>query len=318
MSESAGLNRVGTPLDLASAEERAVQAAALSDPFNLRVLSALAAGTPLATLPEMFLSTLREVEHRLEVLTEAGLLAIVGSKGYELTADAWVRFGRLLTGTRAGELETQKPPIAALPPAVATIIDDLSYRFHAAFGPETVARYVVESYLLLSERARVRAHLMSLTARYAADRLEALASVQGLHLHSSPEVLFICVHNTGRSQMAGAFMRHFAGDRVHVRTAGSAPADEAHPRVVSVMEELGISVWGEFPKPLTDEVVRAADYVVTMGCGDACPVFPGRRYLDWVLDDPLTLDQPGLRRVRDEIRERVLGLLAEMGQAERQ
>ena len=113
--------------------------------------------------------------------------------------------------------------------------------------------------------------------------------------------------------MAGAFLRHLAGDRVHVRTAGSAPAEAAHPRVAAAMEEAGIELWGEFPKPLTDEVVRAADYVITMGCGDACPVFPGRRYLEWELADPLELDDAGLRAVRDDIRARVLDLMTELG-----
>nr|WP_279588038.1 heat-shock protein HtpX [Microbacterium sp. Be9] len=152
-----------------------------------------------------------------------------------------------------------------------------------------------------------------MTARYAADRLDALATAQGLILRDTPEVLFVCVQNAGRSQMAGAFLRHLSGGKVHVRTAGSSPAETSHPRVEAALAEVGVELWGEFPKPLTEDVVRAADYVITMGCGDACPVFPGRRYMEWDLADPLELDDQGLRVVRDDIRRRVLGLLVELG-----
>lgn len=318
MTRTASVGRIGAPLDYEAAIERAAQAAVLSDPLNLTLLSAIAAGSTPRMLMARFQMETSEIARRIDTLMEAGLVQRIETAEPVLTANAWVRFGRLLVGAITGEADLPSTPLAALPPAVTTIIDDLGYRFHSIFSPETVARYVVESYLLLTNRARVHAHIMSLTARYAADRLEALASVRGLRLHRSPEVLFVCVHNAGRSQMAGAFMRHFARDRVHVRTAGSEPSSEAHPRVVAAMEELGIPVWGEFPKPLTDEVVRAADYVVTMGCGDACPVFPGRRYLDWDLEDPLMLDDSGLRRIRDEIRDRVASLLHDMGQADRE
>ena len=127
-----------------------------------------------------------------------------------------------------------------------------------------------------------------------------------------PEVLFVCVHNAGRSQMAAALLDHYAEGRVHVRSAGSAPADEINPDVVAAMSELGIDVSKEFPKALTDEVVRAADAVITMGCGDACPVYPGKRYEDWEIDDPAETDLGGVRRIRDDISDRVRGLLAEL------
>ncbi|PYD00194.1 arsenate reductase ArsC [Microbacterium esteraromaticum] len=204
----------------------------------------------------------------------------------------------------------------ALPRAVTTVVEDLAYRFSSTFSRETVAGYVAQSYRLLSQRTRVREHLLTMTARYAADRLDALATAQGLVLRDTPEVLFVCVQNAGRSQMAGAFLRHFAGGSVHVRTAGSTPAESAHPRVAAALAEVGIELWGEFPKPLTDEVVRAADYVITMGCGDSCPIFPGRRYMEWDLADPLELDDDGLRAVRDEIRARVVALLLELGHGE--
>jgi len=127
-----------------------------------------------------------------------------------------------------------------------------------------------------------------------------------------PEVLFLCVHNAGRSQMAAALLYHHAEGRVHVRSAGSTPADEINPAVITVMDELGIDLTKEFPKPLTTEVVEAADVVVTMGCGDACPIFPGKRYLDWELTDPSGRPVDEVRQIREEIDRRVQELLSEL------
>jgi protein-tyrosine-phosphatase len=131
-----------------------------------------------------------------------------------------------------------------------------------------------------------------------------------------PEVLFVCVHNAGRSQMAAALLDHHAKGRVQVRSAGSTPADEVNPAVVAAMQELGLDLSKEFPKPLTSEAVEAADIVVTMGCGDACPVFPGKRYLDWDLPDPAGRSVEEVRPIRDEIDRRVRGLLAELAGGE--
>jgi protein-tyrosine-phosphatase len=128
-----------------------------------------------------------------------------------------------------------------------------------------------------------------------------------------PEVLFVCVHNAGRSQMAAALLQHHARGRVLVRSAGSQPAEQIHPAVVEALEELGLDIREEFPKPLTDETVRAADAVVTMGCGDACPIYPGKRYEDWEVDDPAGQPLPVVRRIRDEIDARVQRLLVELG-----
>jgi protein-tyrosine-phosphatase len=124
-----------------------------------------------------------------------------------------------------------------------------------------------------------------------------------------PEVLFVCVHNAGRSQMAAALLDRYAAGRVIVRSAGSAPANEVNPAVVAVMDEIGIDVSREFPKPLTDDAARAADVIVTMGCGDACPFFPGKRYEDWELDDPAGRPIDEIRPIRDEIDRRVRSLL---------
>ncbi len=127
-----------------------------------------------------------------------------------------------------------------------------------------------------------------------------------------PTVLFVCVHNAGRSQMAAGFLQHLAGDRVDVLSAGSQPADQVNPVAVAAMAEVGIDIVGETPQLLTESAVEEADVVVTMGCGDACPFFPGTRYEDWVLDDPAGQDLPMVRRVRDEIRARVEALVAEL------
>jgi arsenate reductase (thioredoxin) len=130
--------------------------------------------------------------------------------------------------------------------------------------------------------------------------------------HDVPEVLFVCVHNAGRSQMAAALLDHHAGGAVRVRSAGSDPADRVNPAVVEAMAELGLDISREFPKPLTDDGVRAADVVITMGCGDACPIFPGKRYLDWELEDPAGRPLAEVRPIRDEIDRRVRDLLAEL------
>jgi arsenate reductase (thioredoxin) len=127
-----------------------------------------------------------------------------------------------------------------------------------------------------------------------------------------PGVLFVCVHNAGRSQMAAGLLDQLARGRVHVRTAGSEPADEIKPITLEAMAEVGVDLSKEFPKPLTDDAVRAADVVITMGCGDACPIYPGKRYEDWELEDPADKDLVTVRRIRDEIAERVRALLAEL------
>ena len=171
--------------------------------------------------------------------------------------------------------------------------------------PETVAELVCDSHALLARTARVRTHLPAL----AADR------VQGVLVSDLPEVLFVCVHNAGRSQMAAALLDHHARGRVTVRSAGSAPADTINPAVREVMDEIGLDLAKEFPEPLTDDVVRAADVVISMGGGDACPVYPGKRYLDWELTDPAGKTTEEIRPIRDDIDARVRALLAELAPA---
>jgi len=210
-------------------------------------------------------------------------------------------------GARLGQ------PGLLMPEAVLTrTATELARRFSGVFSPETVQRYVFESYTALRRTARVDTHLTSLAARFAADRLTALAQAKGAINKDVPEVLFLCVHNAGRSQMAAVLLDHHAQGRVHARSAGSAPAESLNPVVVEAMAELGLDLGGEFPKPMTDDVVAAADVVVSMGCGDACPVYPGKRYLDWDLPDPAGQPVEVVRSIRDEIDQRVSALLDEL------
>ncbi|WP_300595164.1 arsenate reductase ArsC [Microbacterium sp.] len=203
-------------------------------------------------------------------------------------------------------------PLLSVESTLHRATERLAHQFAGIVNEETVERVVFESYTALSRTAKVDTHLASLAEKFARDRLTALAQSKGLIAKPAPEVLYVCVQNSGRSQMAAALTRQIAGNRVHVRSAGSQPGVSILPSVVAVLEEIGISVDEEFPKPLTDDVVRAADAVITMGCGDACPVYPGKRYLDWELTDPAGLDLDGVREVRDEIRRRVETLVAEL------
>ena len=190
-------------------------------------------------------------------------------------------------------------------------LERLRDEFSGTFSAETVERFMAESLEALGG-ARLKDFVPLFVHRFARERLRALGQVQGTIAKTVPEVLFVCVQNAGRSQMAAAMLDHHAEGRVHVRSAGSAPADEINRDVVAAMSELGIDVSKEFPKPMTDEVVQAADAVITMGCGDACPIYPGKRYEDWEVDDPAEADLEGVRRIRDDIGDRVRALLAEL------
>jgi arsenate reductase (thioredoxin) len=218
----------------------------------------------------------------------------------------WIEGTPLMTDT--GEF--------TIPPAVATLLDTsatrLATRFAATFSPETVRECLDDSYLVLAATARVHTHLYVLAERFAAERLQATITADSETATGKPEVLFVCVHNAGRSQMAAALLDHQGAGRVVVRSAGSAPVDSINPAVVAALAELDLDVSKEFPKPLTDEVVRASDVVITMGCGDACPIYPGKRYLNWELDDPAGKDLEAARRIRDDIDKRVTELLKEL------
>ncbi|HVC86066.1 MAG TPA: arsenate reductase ArsC [Gaiellaceae bacterium] len=188
---------------------------------------------------------------------------------------------------------------------------ELHEEFEGVFSTETIARYIEESTDLLSG-ARISTYIPLLVHRFTRERLRALAQADGQVAKDQPEVLFVCVHNAGRSQMAAGLVKLRSGGRIHVRSAGSAPADQINPAVVAALSEVGVDMAQEFPKPLTDEVVRAADVVITMGCGDACPIYPGKKYEDWDLDDPAGQDLGAVQKIRDEIDQRVQRLVAEL------
>ena len=197
--------------------------------------------------------------------------------------------------------------------ALASGAERLTREFDGTFGRETIDRFLHASYTDLAQRATVPNYLPLLTEKFARQRLRALAKVDGLHVDGKPTVLFLCVHNAGRSQMALGFFQHHAGDRAVGWSGGSEPGDQVSAVAIEVMAEQGIDIAHEYPKPWTDEVVRAADVVITMGCGDACPIFPGKRYEEWPLPDPSGGTPDGVRLVRDEIETRILNLLDELG-----
>lgn len=189
----------------------------------------------------------------------------------------------------------------------------LASKYHGVFSRETCARAVYESWdRLVAQAILIPPSMPAMVERFAGDHLRAAAQVEGLVPKKVPEVLFVCKHNAGRSQMAAVLAHHLGQDRLEVRSAGSRsrPADQIYTGVVRVMAEIGLDVTCEFPKPLTDIVVRAADVVITMGCGDACPVFPGKRYEDWDVADPARQPIDVVREIRKEIGVRVKELLA--------
>ena len=206
----------------------------------------------------------------------------------------------------------QLPSLLMPQTQLMTTARELAVTYEGVFSAQTVERYVFESYAALRRTATVTVHLTGLARHFAADRLRALAQAEGAIAKEVPEVLFLCVHNAGRSQMAAALLTKRAAGQVHVRSAGSAPESGINPGVVEVMTEIGIDLGQEFPKPLTDDVVAAADVVVSMGCGDACAIYPGKRYLDWALDDPQGQSVEVVRRIRDDLDARVQKLLLEL------
>lgn len=195
--------------------------------------------------------------------------------------------------------------------AIAQATDRLADEFAGVFSRETTERFVGESTARYSQ-AKVSTWVPILVERFTRDRLRALARLEGLIDDGRPAVLFLCVHNAGRSQMAAGWLRRLAGGAVDVFSGGSEPADDINRTAVEAMDEVGIDIAAELPQPWTDEIVRAADVVVTMGCGDACPIFPGKRYEDWELTDPSGQPIEVVRAVRDDIEARVRKLMASL------
>lgn len=196
--------------------------------------------------------------------------------------------------------------------ALQTAARNLQADFDGVFGFETIEQFLQTSYDQFASRATVVHFLPILAERFARQRLTALALVEGWRYDGVPIVLFLCVRNAGRSQMALGWFNHLVQGRAVAWSGGSEPGVEVNPAAVAAMREVGIDITGEFPKPWTEEIVRAADVVVTMGCGDACPIYPGKRYEDWDLADPEGLDVEAVRQIRDEIGQRVNSLIAEL------
>jgi protein-tyrosine-phosphatase len=197
-------------------------------------------------------------------------------------------------------------------PALQSASARLAGEFRGTYGPETVERFLRTSYDGFLANATVTTFLPLLAERFARQRLRALSRVEGHDTDRRPVVLFLCVQNAGRSQMALGFFQHLAGDAAVAWSGGSEPGTSINPLAVQVMQERGIDISEEFPKPWTDETVEAADVVITMGCGDACPIFPGKRYEEWELDDPAGQDLETVRAIRDQIEGRVRQLLGEL------
>jgi arsenate reductase (thioredoxin) len=320
-------------------------ARALGDPLRWRIVELLAAEQLcVAHLAEELATAQPLVSHHLKVLRAAGVVETDRYRYwtyYRLRPGALVQLAATLglvarsapSGTACRRaIDGQAPAPSPRPPVprggrpmpfrdtpmdpltrqtFARSIESLATEFRGIYSLETVERYVDEAVGRLSG-ARVVDFIPLFVHRFAREQLRALAQAEGVIIKDVPEVLFVCVHNAGRSQMAAALLDHHAKGRVHVRSAGSAPGDRINPAVVAAMDEWGIDLSQEFPKPLTDEFVKAADAVITMGCGDACPIYPGKRYEDWELDDPAGQPVEVVRRIRDDIDGRVQQLLAEL------
>lgn len=192
------------------------------------------------------------------------------------------------------------------------IVDDLTYHYDGVFSRATVQAAVEQARDTLVPVAKFSNYLPILTERFARDQLLAAAQAGGKIATSTPEILFVCVHNAGRSQMAAALAKHLSAGKVHVRSAGSQPDQQINPLTIKVLAERGIELTEAFPKPLTDDVVHAADVIITMGCGDACPIFPGKRYEDWEVADPAGQPIEVVRVIRDDIQARVTTLLSQV------
>ncbi len=291
---------------------------ALAEPLRLRMLSFIASA-PAAEACVCDLATLTDVSqptvsHHLKVLRDVGVLTSQRRGTW-----VWYRIAPGFTSAVSTLLESFAPAaLAALPePHQLTgltdadaSLDRLSESLAPLFPgvPMDVVRGIVrESYTALARSAKVSAHLLTLTERFARQRLADTTRP----VDARPQVLFVCVANAGRSQLAAALVRRYAGERVVVRSAGSTPAADVHPGVRPVLGEFGV---GDevFPKPLTDDAVRAADVVVTMGCGDVCPVLPGIRYEDWLVGDPALASPTGIAAIRDELDTHVRALLADL------
>ncbi|GAA1709308.1 hypothetical protein GCM10009809_01930 [Isoptericola hypogeus] len=298
---------------------------ALAEPLRLRMLSFIATAPAgeacVCDLAELTDVSQPTVSHHLKVLRDVGVLASE-RRGtwvwYRITPGYKSAISTLLESFAPAALDAlgEHPHLTGLEDADAALdrlAADLAAT-HPDLARDIVLRTVRESYTALARSAKVSAHLLTLTDRFVRQRLADLTREASRNADAgaatSPQVLFVCVANAGRSQLAAALVRHYAGDRVVVRSAGSTPAADVHPAVRPELAALGTDE--PFPKPLTDDAVRAADVVITMGCGDVCPVLPGKRYEDWLVGDPALASPAGVAAIRDELDTRVRALLADL------
>lgn len=286
---------------------RARDLTTLADPTRARILRLIRESDGGRMLVGRLAETLElrqpTVSHHMKALHDEGIVVRQPDGRrvwYSISPDHLERVDALLGGL----------PVSVAQPDLDRITQDLAVRFRGTFSPESIRAKVVESYELLAQGSPSPL-LASRTAAFAATRLAAMSRAAAVP-DGIPTVLFVCVQNAGRSQLAAGILRQLAGDRVRVLTAGSQPAGDVRQTVTSALDEIGVPLGGEFPKPLTDEAVRAADVVVTMGCGDACPIYAGRRYLDWDLEDPVGKPMEEVRAIRDDIEARVRHLLTEL------
>ncbi|MCF4120329.1 metalloregulator ArsR/SmtB family transcription factor [Antribacter sp. KLBMP9083] len=298
---------------------------ALADPLRLRMLSAIATSSggeatvgDLATLTEVSQPT---VSHHLKVLRDVGLLTAERRGTW-----VWYRIEPAYRGAVTTLLDRFAPATIDLRPdehhlpglknvdhELDSLATSLAERIPGTTLEECL-QVVRESYAALARRGGLATHLVPLTEHFARQRLVDVVKARETDEHV-PQVLFVCVANAGRSQLAAALMHHYAGDRVVVRSAGSTPAADVHATIRGLLAELGDPDSADdvpYPKPLTDDAVRAADIVITMGCGDACPVLPGKRYEDWAVGDPALASPSGVAAIRDELDARVRALLADL------
>lgn len=294
---------------------------ALADPLRLRMLSAIATDTrgeacvcDLTGLGDVSQPT---ISHHLKVLKEVGLL-----ESQRRGTWVWYRIApaqreavtMLLEAFAPVAMNPHRNPKPVGPDAaemdarVTRLAEDLVVS-HPGLDAATVTTLVRESYVALARSASITRHLIPLTERFARQRLSDLTRDRTT---AAPQVLFVCVSNAGRSQLAAALMHHLSSGRVIARSAGSRPAADVHPQVRALIDELDHAGATAFPKPLTDDAVRAADVVVTMGCGDVCPILPGVRYEDWPIADPALASADEISSIRDDIATRVQELLASL------
>lgn len=329
-------NSVSVTRPAAITADQAVSAArvlkALADPARLRLISLILAEgqARVGELGAEFDLSQPTITHHLNVLFDAGLL-IRTREGtgvlYRVNQATLAQAAALITPPPSTPIPAAPSPRAPRPSSKAlpglawdnadhTLgrgIEDLAFRYAGSFSTETIDRYVHESYQTLYRTAQIKTHLPVLALRFAAERLAALAQATGKIAKPAPEILFVCTQNSGRSQMAAVLTQRLGGERVHVRSAGSLPAGQVNPTVAAVMTQRGFDLGAEFPKPITDDFIRAADVVITMGCGDACPIYPGRRYLDWDLPDPAEQSFEEVAEIADRIQTKVHQLLSELG-----